>query len=49
MEDGSSHAKILGIDVVIPATSILAIPIQSIAPLPQVTNGIKEPLKSPTY
>jgi len=34
MEDGSSCVKIPGIDVVILATPIPAIPIQSIAPLP---------------
>ena len=34
MEDCSSCIKIPGIDVVIPATPILAIPIESIAPLP---------------
>ncbi|KAJ8432209.1 LOW QUALITY PROTEIN: hypothetical protein Cgig2_020739 [Carnegiea gigantea] len=35
IEDGSSRVKIPGIDVAIPATPIPAIPIQSIAPLPQ--------------
>ncbi|KAJ8422335.1 hypothetical protein Cgig2_015890 [Carnegiea gigantea] len=35
MGDGSSYVKIPGIDVVIPAMSIPAIPIQSIAPLLQ--------------
>ncbi|KAJ8427782.1 hypothetical protein Cgig2_021413 [Carnegiea gigantea] len=35
MEDISSRVKIPGIDVVIPVTPIPAIPIQSIAPLPQ--------------
>ncbi|KAJ8439971.1 hypothetical protein Cgig2_008354 [Carnegiea gigantea] len=45
IEDSSSHVKILGIDVVIPATPILAIPIQSIAPLPQneLSIGVCEP------
>ncbi|KAJ8424708.1 hypothetical protein Cgig2_025457 [Carnegiea gigantea] len=35
MEDGSSHFKIPGIDVVIPVTPIPTVPIQSITPLPQ--------------
>jgi len=48
MEDGSSHVKIPGIDVVILATPIPAIPIQNIAPLPQVTNEIEEPFKYST-
>ena len=42
MEGGSSHVKIPGIDVVTPVMPIPAIPIQSIAPLPQVTNEIEE-------
>ena len=41
MEDGFSRIKILGIDVVIPATPIPVIHIQSIASLPQVTNELK--------
>ncbi|KAJ8444114.1 LOW QUALITY PROTEIN: hypothetical protein Cgig2_005795 [Carnegiea gigantea] len=52
-EDASSRVKIPGIDVVIPATPIPtiltpvpAIPVQSIAPLPHVTNDIKEHFKS---
>ncbi|KAJ8445794.1 LOW QUALITY PROTEIN: hypothetical protein Cgig2_027875 [Carnegiea gigantea] len=36
MEDGSSRVKIPGIDIGTPAMPIPAIPIQSIAPLPQV-------------
>ncbi|KAJ8447007.1 hypothetical protein Cgig2_033576 [Carnegiea gigantea] len=38
MEDGSSRVKIPGIDVDTPAMPIPAIPIQSIAPLPQKGN-----------
>jgi len=45
-KDDSSRIKILGIDATIPATPIPAIPIQSIAPSPQVTNEIKEHFKS---
>ncbi|KAJ8435464.1 hypothetical protein Cgig2_021097 [Carnegiea gigantea] len=41
-----SRVKIPRIDVAIPATPILAIPIQSIDPLPQVTNEIKEYFES---
>jgi len=48
MEDGSFGVKIPGVDVVIPMTHIPAIPIQSIAPLPQVTNEIEEPFKYST-
>ncbi|KAJ8427349.1 hypothetical protein Cgig2_016215 [Carnegiea gigantea] len=36
MKDGSSHVKILGVDVVIPVIPIPTIPIQCITPLPQV-------------
>ena len=43
--DGPSSVKIPGIDVVILATPIPAVPIQSIAPLPQVTNEIKGPFQ----
>ncbi|KAJ8443252.1 hypothetical protein Cgig2_010147 [Carnegiea gigantea] len=43
MGDGSSRVKIPRIDVVIPATPITVIPIQSITPLPQVPIGICEP------
>jgi len=45
MGDGSSRIRIPGVDVVMPATPILAIPIQSIAPLPHVTNEIKGPFQ----
>ncbi|KAJ8422977.1 hypothetical protein Cgig2_021871 [Carnegiea gigantea] len=45
-EDGSSRVKIPRIDVAIPSTPILAIPTQSIAPLLQATNEIKEHFKS---
>ncbi|KAJ8427083.1 hypothetical protein Cgig2_008952 [Carnegiea gigantea] len=45
MEDGSSRVKIPGIDIGTLATPIPAIPIQSIAPLPQITNEIEEPCK----
>jgi len=34
IEDGPSHVKISGIDAVILATPVFAIPIQSVAPLP---------------
>ncbi|KAJ8447538.1 hypothetical protein Cgig2_031151 [Carnegiea gigantea] len=45
MGDGSSHVKIPGIDVAIPAMAIPAIPIQSIVPLPQdeIPIGVCEP------
>ncbi|KAJ8425622.1 hypothetical protein Cgig2_018407 [Carnegiea gigantea] len=45
IEDGSSRVKIPIIDVVIPATPIPAIPVQSIAPLPQdeLPVGVYEP------
>ena len=43
--DGPSSVKIPGIDVVILATPIRAVLIQSIAPLPQVTNEIKGPFQ----
>ncbi|KAJ8431916.1 hypothetical protein Cgig2_016349 [Carnegiea gigantea] len=45
MEDGSSRVTILGIDVGTPAMLIPAIPIQSIAPLPQdeLPVGVREP------
>ncbi|KAJ8430246.1 hypothetical protein Cgig2_009424 [Carnegiea gigantea] len=45
MGDGPSRVKISGIDVVIPATPIPAIPIQSTAPLPQdeMSIGVCEP------
>jgi len=46
MEDGSSCAKILGIDVTIPVALVLVIPIQSIAPLPQATNDIQKHFES---
>ena len=46
IEDGSSHVKIPGIDAFIPATPIPTIPIQSIAPLPWVTNDVKENFES---
>jgi len=42
----SSHVKIPGIDVVIRTTFVPVIPIQSTAPLPSVTNDIKEHLDS---
>ena len=45
MENGSSRVEIPGIDVGTLATPIPAIPIQSIAPLPQVMNEIEEPCK----
>ena len=49
MEVGSSHVKIPGIDVVILATPIHVIPIESIVLLPQITNEIKESFKYFTY
>ena len=45
MENGSSRVEIPGIDVGTLATPIPAIPIQSIAPLPLVTNEIEEHCK----
>ncbi|KAJ8431296.1 hypothetical protein Cgig2_018368 [Carnegiea gigantea] len=45
-EDDSSHVKIPRIGFAVTATPILAIPIQSIAQLPWVTNEIKEHFKS---
>ncbi|KAJ8422179.1 hypothetical protein Cgig2_015760 [Carnegiea gigantea] len=41
MDDGSSCIKIPGIDVVVPATPVPAIPIKSVAPLPQDKLPIK--------
>ncbi|KAJ8428075.1 hypothetical protein Cgig2_006798 [Carnegiea gigantea] len=46
IEDGSSRVKIPGIDASILVTPIPTIPIQSIAPLPWVTNDIKENFES---
>ncbi|KAJ8424349.1 hypothetical protein Cgig2_033468 [Carnegiea gigantea] len=43
IEDGSSHVKIPGTHVVIPATPIPVFLIQSIAPLPQEPIGVCEP------
>jgi len=45
-KDDSSHVKIPRIDVTILTTPFPVIPIQSIAPLPQVVNEIKELIKS---